>query len=272
MSDAHDAALSRPSRARRGRSRRCQDSIETDTGAVLAVVAAGRVPRRMRRSPRARAEAFAAGRAEGLRETEALRARLRRVIGALEAARAPPRISAGAAEPIADAAATIVEAWSSVRRRNELFAPIVRAGWGAPAAEGDRAGPPRRCRRDDELRSARPDRSSDPQLAARRYPHPRRRARYRPTTGASACPSADDLARGVGMNDWPPKPGSTVITMTMSSRLAYGSRADSGVSGLTARPGARPAARIRRRVGSIWVRVDLDVERDDRSRHRGTRP
>ena len=53
------------------------------------------------------------------------------------------------------------------------------------------------------------------------------------------------------MNDWPPNPGSTVMTMTMSSRSRYGSRADSGVAGLTASPAARPAARIRRRVGAI---------------------
>ena len=53
------------------------------------------------------------------------------------------------------------------------------------------------------------------------------------------------------MNDWPPKPGSTVITSTMSSSSLYGSSADSGVPGLTARPAARPAARIRRSVGAI---------------------
>ena len=53
------------------------------------------------------------------------------------------------------------------------------------------------------------------------------------------------------MNDWPPKPGSTVMTSTMSSSSAYGSRADSGVPGLTASPAARPASRIARSVGAI---------------------
>ena len=53
------------------------------------------------------------------------------------------------------------------------------------------------------------------------------------------------------MNDWPPNPGSTVMTSTMSSSSRYGSSADSGVPGLTASPAARPAARIARRVGSI---------------------
>ena len=54
------------------------------------------------------------------------------------------------------------------------------------------------------------------------------------------------------MNDWPPKPGSTVMTMTMSSSSAYGSRADSGVPGLDApgRPPARPRG-CARRVGAI---------------------
>ena len=41
------------------------------------------------------------------------------------------------------------------------------------------------------------------------------------------------------------------MTITMSSRSRYGSRADIGVPGCSARPAARPAARIRRRTGSI---------------------
>ena len=53
------------------------------------------------------------------------------------------------------------------------------------------------------------------------------------------------------MNDWPPKPGSTVITITMSRRCRYGSSAVIGVPGRIARPAARPAARMRRRIGSI---------------------
>ena len=63
------------------------------------------------------------------------------------------------------------------------------------------------------------------------------------------------------MNDWPPKPGSTVMTSTMSSSSRYGSRADSGVPGLTASPAARPAARIRAQRRRDLL-LDLDVERD----------
>ena len=63
------------------------------------------------------------------------------------------------------------------------------------------------------------------------------------------------------MNAWPPNPGSTVMTRTMSSSSAYGSSAESGVSGLTASPAARPASRIARSVGAICL-LDLDVERD----------
>ena len=79
---------------------------------------------------------------------------------------------------------------------------------------------------------------------------------------------AQDLARGAAasrptsvMNVWPPNPGSTVMTRTMSSSSAYGSSAASGVPGLTARPAARPAARIalERRRDRL---LDLDVERD----------
>ena len=63
------------------------------------------------------------------------------------------------------------------------------------------------------------------------------------------------------MNACPPKPGSTVMIRTMSSSSAYGSSADSGVAGLTARPAARPAARIALQ-GRRDRLVDLDVERD----------
>ena len=70
------------------------------------------------------------------------------------------------------------------------------------------------------------------------------------------------LRRDVRMNDWPPNPGSTVITRTMSSSSRYGSRADSGVPGLTARPAARPAARIAAQRRLDLLRIDLDVERD----------
>ena len=39
------------------------------------------------------------------------------------------------------------------------------------------------------------------------------------------------------MNAWPPNPGSTVMTITMSSSWRYGSSAVSGVFGLTHKPG-----------------------------------
>ena len=56
-------------------------------------------------------------------------------------------------------------------------------------------------------------------------------------------------------------PGSTVITRTMSSSSWYGSSADSGVPGRTARPGgpAGVADRAERRLDRL---LDLDVERD----------
>lgn len=53
------------------------------------------------------------------------------------------------------------------------------------------------------------------------------------------------------MNAWPPNPGSTVMIMMMSSRRAYGATAAIGVAGRTARPAARPPARIARRTGSM---------------------
>ena len=74
--------------------------------------------------------------------------------------------------------------------------------------------------------------------------------------------AASSLSRATSfMNDWPPNPGSTVMTSTMSSSSAYGSSADSGVAGLTASPAARPASRMRaqRRLDRL---LDLDVERD----------
>ena len=64
------------------------------------------------------------------------------------------------------------------------------------------------------------------------------------------------------MNDWPPKPGSTVITRTMSSSSAVRlERATAASPGLIARPAARPASRIRAQ-GRLDRLVDLDVERD----------
>lgn len=71
------------------------------------------------------------GREEGLRETEALRARLAEVLGALEQAQqlvVPPTC-----ERIADAAACVVDAWFAGADRRELFTPII-AGWLATGA------------------------------------------------------------------------------------------------------------------------------------------
>ncbi len=70
------------------------------------------------------------------------------------------------------------------------------------------------------------------------------------------------MRAAAAMNDWPPKPGSTVITRTISNRPRYGARAASGVAGRTASPGRRPAARMARRIGSIgssistWIVIE----------------
>ena len=63
------------------------------------------------------------------------------------------------------------------------------------------------------------------------------------------------------MNDWPPNPGSTVMTSTMSSSSRYGSSADSGVPGLDRQPGG-PTGRPDRAQGRLDLLLDLDVERD----------
>ena len=73
-----------------------------------------------------------AGRAEGLAETAALRARLAAMIEQLAAARAevvPP-----AAEAIAEIATCVVETWIGNTHRSAMFAPIVR-GYLAGSAE-----------------------------------------------------------------------------------------------------------------------------------------
>ncbi len=72
------------------------------------------------------AQAVEAGRDEGLRETEALRAKLAQLIEELDRARLS--FATPATEMIADAAATVVEAWVGVTDREELFAPVV-AAW-----------------------------------------------------------------------------------------------------------------------------------------------
>jgi flagellar assembly protein FliH len=78
-----------------------------------------------------REEARRAGREEGLRETDALRARLTELIGALETAHAA--VVPATCQRIADAAACVVDAWLAGSDRRELFRPIV-AGWLAGAA------------------------------------------------------------------------------------------------------------------------------------------
>jgi flagellar biosynthesis/type III secretory pathway protein FliH len=81
-----------------------------------------------------REEARREGRAEGLRETEALRARLSQVIAALEEAQ--QLVVPATCERIADAAACAVDAWFAGADRRELFTPII-AGWLAGAGSTD---------------------------------------------------------------------------------------------------------------------------------------
>ena len=82
-------------------------------------------------------------------------------------------------------------------------------------------------------------------------------------TAASRPPTSERARRSFGSTmsrkGWPPKPGSTVISSSMStsgSRSAYGSTA---VPGLTASPARAPAARIARSVrtgactASAWI-------------------
>jgi flagellar biosynthesis/type III secretory pathway protein FliH len=71
-----------------------------------------------------RAEAIAAGREEGLRESAQLRGMLRILVDALQAAR--DGLASPAADLIADAATAVVAAWTERGDRRELFAPIVR--------------------------------------------------------------------------------------------------------------------------------------------------
>lgn len=72
-----------------------------------------------------RAEAAARGREDGLRETAALRAKLQQLIEGLAATEAETR--AVRANLIADAAATVVAAWTQRAAAGEAFAPIVRS-------------------------------------------------------------------------------------------------------------------------------------------------
>jgi flagellar biosynthesis/type III secretory pathway protein FliH len=72
-----------------------------------------------------RAAAIAEGRAEGLRETEALRATLTQLAGEVAAAR--ERRLANITEAIAECAIAAIEGWIVTAPKQELFAPIVRA-------------------------------------------------------------------------------------------------------------------------------------------------
>jgi flagellar biosynthesis/type III secretory pathway protein FliH len=84
----------------------------------------------------AKREAAEQGRAEGLRETESLRGKLRQLVGELERSR-EARVDRYA-EAIADAAVTAIEAWIGTYDRAALFQPIVRA-WIAAAGDATAA-------------------------------------------------------------------------------------------------------------------------------------
>ncbi len=79
-----------------------------------------------------RAAALEEGRDEGLRETEVLRGKLKQMIGALAAAQAAATTMH--ASLIADAAATVVDAWLGSAGTADRFLPIVRA-WQDRSAE-----------------------------------------------------------------------------------------------------------------------------------------
>ena len=57
------------------------------------------------------------------------------------------------------------------------------------------------------------------------------------------------LSSTSGMNDWPPKPGWTLMNSRMSISSRYGSTTSSGVSGLCTSPTRMPCARIRSNSG-----------------------
>ncbi len=82
------------------------------------------------------AKAIEDGRAEGLRETEALRAKLAQLIGELAVVR--DAYVAPATELIADAAASVVEGWVVGSDRKALFAPLIEA-WISGGAKTARA-------------------------------------------------------------------------------------------------------------------------------------
>jgi flagellar biosynthesis/type III secretory pathway protein FliH len=85
-------------------------------------------------------EARACGRAEGLAETAALRARLTAVVDQLAAAHAA--IVVPTADTIAEVAACVVETWLGHTDRSAVFAPIVRSWFArSPAGSSDPAAP-----------------------------------------------------------------------------------------------------------------------------------
>jgi flagellar biosynthesis/type III secretory pathway protein FliH len=82
---------------------------------------------------KAKRDGLEQGRAEGKRETDALRARLAKIVGELEQVR---EVRADRyAEAIADVAITAIEAWIGSYDRAALFQPIVRA-WLTAASGG----------------------------------------------------------------------------------------------------------------------------------------
>ena len=54
--------------------------------------------------------------------------------------------------------------------------------------------------------------------------------------------TASHLASTAGMNAWPLKPGTTLITSTSFTRSSAGNTASAGVSGLIATPTSQPAS------------------------------
>lgn len=88
------------------------------------------------------AQAIDDGRAEGMRETEALRGKLVQLIEELDKAR--EAFAVPATEMIADAATAVIESWVGATDRKQLFAPIIGA-WISSGAKGGSA----RCHPDD---------------------------------------------------------------------------------------------------------------------------
>jgi flagellar biosynthesis/type III secretory pathway protein FliH len=75
-----------------------------------------------------RAEAAARGREEGLAETAKLRTQLAALVTSIETQNA--KRAASIADLVADAACTVIGAWTATTDRRELFAPLVKAWTG----------------------------------------------------------------------------------------------------------------------------------------------